>query len=419
MSFPTGDTTASGDFLRFRTLENTLLERHPDLTGRVEFNDFDPLLLKVTLSGERSVVLARVNFERRTAWTIVGPTPHSEPSVWALDTSVDVLADALHAHAAAHILGTPVPSPLRWDEGETSDMTRLADLLDAAGVRVRRVVAGNRWFAKGSRGAPELELVGESAGVYVDAELADSFVRISVKPATGWLVDAYIRDLGAWGRLDLAHALWGRQAAVPGVPTTEVTVEEMADLIGKGLDRWNDSFPWKLTIRSTNPGSIPSNQQHALFPVEAPEPIHRTLFEDAPPPDTGVSTTASRDIARTVVDQLTVLGFGNVHLGDSVAPVRSHGYDVQLRDGVRKDVSLAELERLNGLAAASGEEVPKRLILVTDTGISRQAAVFADRAKAFVFRIDRSTARLTPLTGRTRQVMLPDTAPPDHDLDPW
>ncbi|MER6168144.1 hypothetical protein [Streptomyces violaceorubidus] len=411
---------AFGNFLHFQSLESTFLKRHPKWADRVEFNAAGPFFLKVNLSGGRSVALARVNYQHQVAWTIVDPSLHSDPSVWALDTSVEVLVDALYAHAAAHLFDTPVPSPLRWDEGEPSDMTQLADLLDARGVRVRRVVAGNRWFARGSRSNPELVLVREAAGAYVDAELADAFVRISVKPALGWMVDAYIRDWGAWGRVDLARSLWDQSAAAPGVSRLTVSVDEVADVIGKGPAHWGTSFPWEPVRRSATRGRVPSMRQDSLFPTEEPEPDALALFEDDAAPDPSTSVTAAgRGIPRAVVDQLNMLGFGAVTTGDFATPIYSAGFDVQIRDGGTKDLSLSEMERLNGLAAAAGEDLPKRLILVTGAGISRPAAAFADKAKAFVFHIDRSTARLTPLTARTRQVMLPDSAPRDHDLDPW
>ncbi|MFF3654432.1 hypothetical protein [Streptomyces olivochromogenes] len=421
MAFPSGDMVAAFDkFLYFQSLESALLERHQEMADRVEFSSSVPFHLKVKLSGGRSVVLARVTFKHQVAWTISDPTLHSEPSVWQLDTSVEVLADALHARASAYLSDAPMPSPWCWNESEPSDTTRLADLLETQGVRVRRVVAGNRWFARGSRATPELVLVRESAGAYVDAELADAFVRISVKPALGWLVDAYIRDWGAWGRVDLARSLWGRKGTAPGLPRTDVSVGELADLIGKGPAHWGENFPWEPVRRSATRGRIPSSRQDSLFPVEAPERGFLPYFEEEPETEPGGSVSAAgKGIAQAIVDQLTMLGFGDVRTGNSVAPVYSDSYHVQVRDDGAKDLSLSEIQRLNGLAAAAGEDVPKRLILVTGAGISRQAAAFADEAKAFVFRIDSSTARLAPLTTRTRQVMLPDTAPRDHDLDPW
>ncbi|MFD3467420.1 hypothetical protein ACFWWM_13815 [Streptomyces sp. NPDC058682] len=421
LAFPTGDMVAAlGNFLYFQSLESTFLERHPELADRVEFNAAGPFFLKVNLSGGRSVALARVNYKHQVAWTVVDPSLHSDPSVWALDTSVEVLVGALYARAAAHLFDTPVPSPLCWDEGEPSDMTELADLLDARGVRVRRVVVGNRWFARGSRSDPELVLVRESAGAYVDAELADAFVRISLKPTLGWMVDAYIRDWGTWGRVDLARSLRDQSAAAPGVPRATVSVDEVADVIGKGPAHWGTSFPWEPVRRSAGRGRIPSMRQDSLFTVEEPEPAALALFEDEAAPDPATSVTAAgRGIPRAVVDQLNMLGFDAVSTSDFAAPIHSDGFDIQIRDGGAKDLSLSEVERLNGLAAASGEVLPKRLILVTGAGISRPAAAFADKAKAFVFQIDRSTARLSPLTARTREVMLPETAPREHDLDPW
>ncbi|WKK25392.1 hypothetical protein QZH56_07235 [Streptomyces olivoreticuli] len=63
------------------------------------------------------------------------------------------------------------------------------------------------------------------------------------------------------------------------------------------------------------------------------------------------------------------------------------------------------------MAAAAGEDVPKRLILITSGGISRPASAFADQAKAFVFHLDRETRRLGAHNARAREVLLPRRAP--------
>ncbi|PWS47113.1 hypothetical protein DLE01_32140 [Streptomyces sp. FT05W] len=82
-------------------------------------------------------------------------------------------------------------------------------------------------------------------------------------------------------------------------------------------------------------------------------------------------------------------------------------------------MSTSEVQRLNGLAAAAGDDVPKRLIVITTSGISRPAAAFADSAKAFVFFVDRSADKLVALNTRAQETLSPHTKPADRELEPW
>jgi hypothetical protein len=71
------------------------------------------------------------------------------------------------------------------------------------------------------------------------------------------------------------------------------------------------------------------------------------------------------------------------------------------------------------MAAAAGEELPKRLILITDGGLTRPAAEFADKAKAYAFHLDRTTGMLTALNSRVREASLPAKVPGTRELEPW
>ncbi|WP_240677211.1 hypothetical protein [Actinacidiphila soli] len=57
--------------------------------------------------------------------------------------------------------------------------------------------------------------------------------------------------------------------------------------------------------------------------------------------------------------------------------------------------------------------------MITSGGISRPAAAFADRAKAFIYHLDPATGRLVPLNSRADDVMPPGTEPDRYDLEPW
>ncbi|WP_256256012.1 hypothetical protein [Streptomyces sp. MUSC 14] len=77
------------------------------------------------------------------------------------------------------------------------------------------------------------------------------------------------------------------------------------------------------------------------------------------------------------------------------------------------------MQRLNGLAAAAGEDLPKRLIVITGAGLTRPAADFADKAKAYAFRLNQATGRLAALNSRAREAFLPTEAPGARELEPW
>lgn len=388
MPFPPGDMVAAfGVYMHFQSLEWALVERHPELTGRVRLDsDKARPYLAVELPGGRKAVLAQVKLDHTFAWAVIGPALGGEPSIWPINSTPDeVLVDALHAHATAHLTGTPVPSPWCWDESESSDMTELADLLVERGVNVRRVVAGNRYFAYGPAHEPKLHIVSKSEGAYVEVELLDAFVRISLRQSIGWLVDRHVPEQGAWRRVELGRTLWGRTLPTPGVPHAKAPVSRIAELIADGPKAWVEGPAlWWPPKRRTAPDSSPS--------------VH--------------------DPVRAALEQLTALGFGDVREGGLEDPIRSGAYHV-VRHARAKKLSMSEMQRLNGLAAAAGDDTPKRLIVITDSGISRPAADFADAAKAFVYHLDPATGRLSPLNSRADDVMPPYTDPGEHRLEPW
>ncbi|MET8163746.1 hypothetical protein ABZT34_05700 [Streptomyces sp. NPDC005329] len=428
LPFPPGDMVAAfGRHLHFKSLEQALCDRHPELADRVIFDDANHLMhLKVTLSGRRSVALAQVRMGYTIVWAVIDPVLDSEPSVWPLDTPDEVLVDALHAVASAHLAGVPVPSPWRWNEGEPSDMTELADLLDARGVPVRRVAAGNGYFPYGPRHSPKLDIVGGRDGSFVEAEFPDAFVRVSLKPALGWLVDVYLAECGAWGRVDLGWNLWRSTRPGPGVPRADASVADVADVLVKGLKAWDVEVQCEPIGRG-EPVSVQrrSEWQESLFADETALPaslaevgVDHGQFVEGPAPRTSQRSPSPRHIADVVLDQLTAFGFGDVEEGDAESPIRSDTFHVEWHDRA-KNLSTSEVQRLNGLAAAAGEDAPKRLIVITTAGISRPAAAFADTAKAFVFFVDRAADKLMGLNSRAQEALLPHTQPAERGLEPW
>ncbi|MDV7217972.1 hypothetical protein [Streptomyces prunicolor] len=428
MPLPPGDMVAAlGRHLHFKSLEQALCDRHPELADRVHFDDANhPMHLEVTLSGRHSVVLAQERMGHTIVWAVTDSVLNSEPSVWPLHTPDEVLVDALHAVTSARLTDVPVPSPWRWDESEPSDMTELADLLDARGVRVRRVAAGNGYFPYGPRHSPELDIVGGRDGSFVEAEFPDAFVRVSLKPALGWLVDVYLAECGTWGRVDLAWNLWHSTRPAPGVPRGDASVADIAHVLDGGLKAWDVEVSCEPTGRGEPaPSGHRSEWQESLFADEATPPewlrgigVDIGQLDEETEPGTSRHSTSPRHLTDTVLEQLTAFGFGDLEEGDAELPIRSDAFHIEWHNRA-KNLSTSEVQRLNGLAAAAGKDIPKRLIVITTAGISRPAAAFADTAKAFVFFVDRSADKLMALNSRAREALLPHTNPAERGLEPW
>ncbi|WP_408055954.1 hypothetical protein [Streptomyces blattellae] len=431
MPFPPGDMVAAfGRHVHFQSLEQALRERHPELADRVHFDDSQGrMLLKVALSGGRSVALAHVRMDHAIVWAVMDPVLDSEPSLWPLDTPDEVLVDAVHAHASAHLTGEPVASPWCWHESEPSEMTELADLLDARDVRVRRVAAGNRYFAYGPRLSPKLDIVGERDESFTEAEFPEAFVRVSLKPTLGWFVDLHRPEWGGWGRVELGWCLDRRPSPTPGVPRTDVSVAEIADLLCKGPETWDTEPPWDPPRHGTpTAGKSRSALQDSLLadlPVESDLPEWAedfTEFVDEPAqnglPERRQGPLTPREITEAVLQQLTTFGFSDLLEGEADVPIESDAFHIEWRS-TTKDLSASEIQRLNGLAAAAGEDLPKRLIVITGAGLTRPAADFADKAKAFAFCLNRATGRLTALNSRAREALLPAEAPGTRELESW
>ncbi|MFD9001134.1 hypothetical protein ACFV0T_09225 [Streptomyces sp. NPDC059582] len=400
---------AFGIHQHFQALEQMLLERHPELAGRVYFNSAGPqMYLRVKLSGDQGTGLALVRLGHTFVWLVVDPVLGSEPSVWPLNTTPnEVLVDAVHAHASAHLASVPVASPWRWHESEPSDMTELADLLVERGVHVRRVAAGNTYFTYGPRHELKLHIADRREGAYVEAEFPGAFVRVSIKPSVGWLADMHCPEWGAWRRVDLSYCLWGRELPTPGVPRADVTVSQVADLIGDGPKAWvKSSAPWKPPKTSCASAEPQSDVQESIFRMDATEP------------DSALRLPGPGELAEVVLEQLTAFGFGDVREGGSDSPIHSDAYHIEWSDRT-KTLSTSEIQRLNGLAAAAGDDVPKRLILISSGGISRPAAAFADKARAFTYHLDPATGRLFPMNSRAAELLPPGTEPDRYYQEPW
>ncbi|MEU1372423.1 hypothetical protein ABZ442_02010 [Streptomyces triculaminicus] len=399
MSFPPSDMVAAfSRYLYFQRLEQMLVDRHPELQHRVHLSSTEPMYLKVELTSKKAVMLALMNLKPSTVWAVIDPVLHTAPSVWPLNTPNEILVDALHAHAVAYLAGVPVPSPWRWNESEPSAITELADRLDQQGVRVRQVVAHNPYRARGPFHDPHLTIA-DRAGAYANVSLSGAEVQVSLKPHLGWIVDWYDPTWGVWSRVDIGWSLGQGVSPIPGTHPRDLPVSAVADLISAGPEAWAAHEVWDT------PGLPSSRQvsQEALFTLDAPT--------DSQPP----GRTSTLEIVESVLGQLTTYGFGDLEEGDGDAPIRSDHFHIEWRDRA-KDVSTSEMQRLNGVAAAAGENVAKRLILITNGGVSRPAAAFADRARAFVFRLDRGTGRLEARNTRAQEALLPRQPPV---LEPW
>ncbi|WP_210577667.1 hypothetical protein [Streptomyces sp. GESEQ-4] len=369
-------------YWKFQGLHDLLLERHPEWGHRVGVVD-GKSILKITLVDETDsgVALAVVRAHHTQVWAVIDGMDvfHGNLLVWPLQgTSDETLVDALDACAVAAERREPLPSPWRWNESGSSELTELAELLAARRVTVEHVTAGNRYRAlrNGVVGL-EVDIAEPWEGQFLEARTDDMDMRVSLKPDLGWLVDVRYDQEGVWRRVDLGAWLEGQESSPePGVPLGRVTLSQLADFVAHELRSIDAAEYWEPEIEYGDP----RDENAVLAPVKL-SPVM---------------------LAEAVVAQLRERGFGDVSedRGDSV--FRSDRFWIEWREA-DSSLSTSMLQRLNGIAAAEG----RRLILLTTSDISRPAVTFADKARGYVFQVRRDTGELMPLNRRARETQLP------------
>lgn len=140
--------------------------------------------------------------------------------------------------------------------------------------------------------------------------------------------------------------------------------------------------------------------------------------DDERAPERRQGSLAPRVITKAVFQQLTAMGFADLLEGAADIPIESNAFHLEWR-GSKKNLSTSEIQRLNGIASAAGDDVPKRLILITGGGLTRPAAAFAGKAKAYAFCLDSATGRMTALNSFAREALLPTDTPGTGKLEPW
>lgn len=371
MGFPTSDMRAAfGHFLLFRDLGRRFRTRHPDLAGLLQEQEVQPLYLSVPLSRDRSVLLALLRFaepyDYTPVWTVVGPRPSEPPRIWKVGTDLDVLVDALHSRAVAELEGAEEWSPWRWDEPETGEIVALADSLAACGVDVRMAVARNRYRAVETDRGTKAEYFGSDRGDFLVARGAGHLVRVSLKPLSGWTIDARVEAGGPWRRLDLGGLLLGDLTPVPGVDPGRVDPAELADVV-VSLVAGLVADPVCLPVQRPRAGTRP----------EVPAP----------------AGSAARRLVR--------LGFTDVVVDGTGSRLDSDTFCITWWKRA-KSLGLGDVQRLYGVAAVEG----RRLMVVTEGSATSEACAFADRAKAFVFAFDPFSGRLRGCNDLAREVDL-------------
>lgn len=383
MGLPTSDmVNAMSWYWKFQSLHDLLLERHPEWAGRAGIVN-GKNVLKITLIdvADKGVALAVVRARHTHVWAVIDGMDvfHGSLLVWPLEgTSDETLVDALHACAVAAERKEPLPTPWRWNEAEPSQLTELADLLAARHVTVEHVSAGNKYRAlrNGLTGF-DVDISEPWEGQFLEARTDDMDVRISLKPALGWLVDVRYDQEGAWRRVDLGAWLEGQESSPePGVPLGRVSVSQLADFVAHELHRIDAAEYWNLEAEYGEPRD-------------------------------GKAVSASAKLspfmlAEAVVAQLRERGFGDVSEGRGDPVFRSDRFWIEWRE-VESSLSTSMLQRLNGIAAAEG----RQLMLITTSGLSRPAVTFADKARGYVFQVRRDTGELMPLNRRARETELP------------
>lgn len=383
MGFPTSEMlSAMSWYWKFQGLHDLLLEHHPEWGPRAHIPD-GKNILKITLADEsdRGVGLAVVRARYTQVWAVIDGMDifRGNVLVWPLhDTSDETLVDALHACAVAAERSRPLPSPWRWNESGSSELTELADLLAARRVTVEHVTAGNRYRAlRGGVINFDVDIAETWEGQFLEARTEDMDVRVSLKPALGWLVDVRYDQEGVWRRVDLGAWLEGQESSSePGVPPDGVALSQLADFVAHELDRIDAAEYWEPETEYGEPrdgNAMPTSVK--LSPLM---------------------------LAEAVAAQLRERGFGDVSEGTGDSVFRSDRFWIEWREG-GSTLSTSMLQRLNGVAAAEG----RRLVLLAMSGISRPAAAFADKARGYVFHVRQDTGELMPLNSRARETQLP------------
>lgn len=383
MGFPTSDMiSAMSWYWKFQSLRELLLERHPEWSSRVSIPD-GKNILKVTLADEsgRGVGLCVVRASYTQVWTVIDGMDvlHGNSLMWPLeDTSDETLVDSLHACAVSAKRGEPLPSPWRWNEAESSELTALADLLAERGVTVECVTARNPYRALRSGLTDFTVEIAESwEGQFLEARTDDMDVRVSLKPALGWLVDVRYDQEGVWRRVDLGAWLNGQcDSPEPGVSQDEIDLSQLADFVAFEIHHIDALEDWRFETESYEAGD-----GHA-GPSSSKLPPHQ--------------------LTEAVVGQLVGWGFGDVSEGKGDPLFVSDHFWIEWKEG-NSSLSTSTLQRLNGIAAAES----RRLMLLTTWGITGPAATFADRARAYVFHVRQDTGELTPMNRRALETRLP------------
>ncbi len=208
VDFPTSEEMASfAEHLYWSALKDDL-EKHLGSSATVQVTGRRAL---VTVDG-RAKVAAGVIDRPRSCWMVA----HEEHVVLLpLESKRSDIVRTVRDFAWAIFQGRRVPSPYRWGEIDPSPITDLADVLEARGLDVRRVVVSCRLRAGA---ASTIDHVDEDMGEFLEVSDWDQ-VEVVVRrhQAVGWVADvrASLPEGDQGGRADLATQL---AASVPRVP---------------------------------------------------------------------------------------------------------------------------------------------------------------------------------------------------------
>ncbi len=104
--------------------------------------------------------------------------------------------------------------------------------------------------------------------------------------------------------------------------------------------------------------------------------------------------------------------------GEADIPIESDVFHIEWRN-TGKNLSAPEVQRLNGTAAAAGEELPKRLILITGGGLTRPAAEIRGQGQGVRLPPGPDDGQADPLNSRALDASLPADVPGTRVLEPW
>jgi hypothetical protein len=371
-----------GHFFAYQRVESVLRKRYPQVGDNIRmqesFSGQPPSMLTLSMEDGSKVLLWLTRFappyERDLFWVVADPGDGEIPRIWSPDTSDEMLADAVYERFRARMAHRGEVSPWKWDEPDSCDVVKLADALAEHRITVQRVVANNRLRAVTANDGIKAHRFPAHEGRFLDLQQGSLSVRIACKVSLGWLIDVYDVERGCHWRVDLHHFAFGEESRTPGVSHGDLELEDLVEVVESLLDYPGGYEPSPSAILWTSRRD-----------TTVPEMVtHQEDRESSHSPHT---------LSTAIVRQLSSMGFMGMELDSESPPCQSEHVAVAWWKR-SKNLGISDIKTL--YADASVED--KRLVVIIEGDATRPAMTFADKAKVFLFGLDRRQAHLYPIS---------------------